>query len=568
MLSIFKRRFSTWDTSDGPTCRCRKRFKILFIFYFFTLTVLPLVSLILIKYNDFNGSTIGIIARAFFIFAYLESIVTICIIATISHKRNDKHTSISNRKASLVLPSYEYINRLKQEQANVLIAAFVTVLGVADSVFNVTELVNYLIKIINQTYKSSIDYSYIVVSCFECAFRTIFYIFLLVFVVYQKEFKHVLSCISLKCFVSNLSVFCFYQWIFVIFDEIKNGGSGDIQNLCDTDNMTTINSTKLYPINNIQQFLYPLSIEFRITLFVELLFFVLNAKKTSCLLEDSNVKFLLKKIRNAIFCILNTSCECVNRFFKMMFCFKIPFTEQSQIIKKHTVGEYFFIFGLIMISILMVTISFVVILFQTSNIKKNTSLVNLSYEICGLVITVILLIYALFLFIIIRKRSKLDLDHPVGFNDNIEQKIDFFFLVAAYICNSLFLILSFGGLIKSFAENKKESSRDSFSKIFQLIITFLKLIESPSQLFIIWIIQCKILLLSGYIQILALLNFSLWIFNTFTITLMINDNNLQSVYGDKEWEYMVTTLGPIYLFYRFHTCILLIKIKNKKYSRS
>ena len=102
-------------------------------------------------------------------------------------------------------------------------------------------------------------------------------------------------------------------------------------------------------------------------------------------------------------------------------------------------------------------------------------------------------------------------------------------------------------------------------KIIQMLISFLKIIESPCQLFIIWICQSKISLFSGYVQILTLLNFSMWLFNTFTITMTINNTILRNVYGDNIWEMIITILGPIYIFYRFHTCLILIKIKNRKY---
>ena len=377
------------------------------------------------------------------------------------------------------------------------------------------------------------------------------------FVVYQKEFKSVLECISVKVFISNMSIFCFYQWIFVMFDEIKNGHSNHAESFCEK------NGTKFNTINEMQQFLYPLSSEFRMTLFIELFFIALSAKKTTCLLETSYMRKGLNILKKTIFFILDKSFKYFNNCFKHIFCFKIPFTEKSEIIKKHAIFEYFFIFGLIMMSILMVSIALVVILFQNVNIDNNTQLVFLMSELCGLVIISILCIYIVFLFFILHKRSKLQIDHQVGFTDDIEQKVDFFFLIASYFCQLIFFNISFGGLIKSIVDKNDQSLNNL--KIIQMLSSFLKIIESPCQLFIIWICQSKISLLSGYVQILTLLNFSMWLFNTFTITMTINNTILRNVYGDNIWEMIITILGPIYIFYRFHTCLILIKIKNRKY---
>jgi hypothetical protein len=354
-----------------------------------------------------------------------------------------------------------------------------------------------------------------------------------------------------------MSIFCFYQWIFVIFDEIKTG------HLSHPENFGKNNETKFHKINEMQQFLYPLSSEFRMTLFIELFFIAFNAKKTTCLIENSYMRVGLKIFKKAIFFILDKTFKYFNNFFKRIFCFKIPFTEKSQIIKKHTIFEYFFIFGLIMMSVLMVSIAIVVILFQNVNIENNTQLVLLISELCGLVIISILCIYIVFLFFIFHKRSKLQIDHQVGFTEEIEQKVDFFFLIVSNLCHFVFFNIAFGGLIKSIVDKNDQSLNNL--KIIQILSSFFKIIESPCQLFIIWICQSKISLLSGYIQILTLLNFSLWLFNTFTITMTINNKILRNVYGERIWEIIITILGPIYIFYRFHTCLILIKIKNKKY---
>jgi hypothetical protein len=130
MLNLFKQRNSSLATSSVVSlpCKCRKSFIVIFIFNFLILCVLPLISLILIKSSDFNGSIASIIGRLFFIIAYLTCIVTMCIVLNISQKRNDKYTS-RERTESIVLPILDYINRLKVEQSNILIASFISILG-------------------------------------------------------------------------------------------------------------------------------------------------------------------------------------------------------------------------------------------------------------------------------------------------------------------------------------------------------------------------------------------------------------------------------------------------------
>ena len=140
-----------------------------------------------------------------------------------------------------------------------------------------------------------------------------------------------------------------------------------------------------------------------------------------------------------------------------------------------------------------------------------------------------------------------------------------FYLFCLFDAFVLFYLISFGGVLRSIISNNNDHV-PTYLKIIAIVSSFLKFLETPFQLFIMWIFQCRISLISGYIQILALLNFSLWVFITFTITMTINDSVLNSIFGVFVWQTLVTVLGPLNVFYRFHVCIVLIKIESGKYS--
>jgi hypothetical protein len=553
MLRIFKRRSSSWDNSIEIYCSCRKRFTALLAFYITILCIFPLISVTLIKSSNFHGTLASIIGRIFFLTTYIVSLVTICIVIANSMKKNGIYTL---RNESSTLCTSGYITRLKVEQANVLIAAFTTILGLGNSVFNLAELANHIISIINNEYKSNIELTYLIVSCLESGLRSIFYLFLLIFVIYQKEFKNVLGCITAKCFIGCLAVFCLYQWIFIIFNELHHEKPGQ------QDKCLNNSDQKLQPLDVVQQFLFPLGIEFRLTLFIELFCMALHANKTTCL-ADGYAKTGLKKFKSFIFCILNSFCTFFNRFFSYIFWFKIPVTQDPQLQRKHSIVEYFFIFFLIILSLLMASIVFVVILFQDVNMETNTELVNFIRSLCELIIMSIVLSYVVFLFFILHKRSKLQIIQPSSDNNDIEQKVDFFFLFLSNVCQIVFCIFSIAATIKSLTIYE---GRYAFVKYIELFRLIFPIIQSPCQLFIVWICEYKITLDNGYIQILALLNFSLWLFSTFNIVMNINNPVMISIYGSIVWEAMVTTLGPLQIFYRFHSCIILIKIKAGKYA--
>ncbi|CAF1138230.1 unnamed protein product [Didymodactylos carnosus] len=76
----------------------------------------------------------------------------------------------------------------------------------------------------------------------------------------------------------------------------------------------------------------------------------------------------------------------------------------------------------------------------------------------------------------------------------------------------------------------------------------------------------KPILHTDYINIWITLSFGIWLFDTFSAK-EYETNEIQiRFYGESTWKVIGSILIPLAIFFRFHSCIMFLKIKSNKYN--
>ena len=236
---------------------------------------------------------------------------------------------------------------------------------------------------------------------------------------------------------------------------------------------------------------------------------------------------------------------------------------------------------LIVISINLVSISILVVFFHDSKQSDNEELVGIVREMSAFVLYSVLLSFSIsILFILYKRRSNKQISYlnDGGGDDdgdgrgagvvhkksqNVEKQIDYVFLVLSNLCVFIYHTLTLIGYSNSFS--KKFKYFPEWLKPLEIIFSIVPFIESTIQLFILWSCEHKVKLDKQYIQILALTNFSVYVFETFSAVNKGAYEMQKSFYSQNAWEILGLVFLPLAIFYRFHSCIILIKIKSHKY---
>lgn len=205
----------------------------------------------------------------------------------------------------------------------------------------------------------------------------------------------------------------------------------------------------------------------------------------------------------------------------------------------------------------------VVILFFENNDLSDGLVIKVS-EVAELIFHAVALIYSIILVFIIRKNSQFNyqINQDQQFI-NIEKQIDFIFLVVSNLFLLVYCLLLAIGSILSLSNDKTIANELKYLKLIDATLPFL---QSILQVLIIWTISTRITLFKGFIQIFTLLNFALWLFDTFSATKHELSQIQSAVYGHGGWEIIGSIFIPLSIFYRFHSCVLLVKINSNKYS--
>ena len=245
------------------------------VFKYFLITssiiiiTLPIISIVIIKKDDFRYDSVCVlIGNILLIITYIITLISIGIIAA----KNYKLKKNENKSYNFLVPYDSYLLQLRSQRATLIINTILMILGIGEAVFNLTNLADAMLTLINDECLP-LKYSILVSSIFENGFKCIYHLSLLVFIMHHHKYENMLKCLIIRIFLYSLSFSCLFQWIFIIFQEIYYESSNKSHDTTDGHNITSSNSTsslKLQSFIKVKQFLFPLGIEFRISMFIEL----------------------------------------------------------------------------------------------------------------------------------------------------------------------------------------------------------------------------------------------------------------------------------------------------------
>jgi hypothetical protein len=457
------------------------------------------------------------------------------------------------------------VNATLVRESNLAIYAFITILGIGDAIFNLTRSIDQFFAIL------SIDYEnkrlYLILSFIENFLKLLYQLFLLFFIIYHKDFINMLHSRSwLKWFVGYLSTLCLIQWIFIILQEIFNERDLD-------DSKTTsyrLISINLTSFKNYESFLYPLGIEFRICCFIELLFLFLSSFVWVC----------------GRYCISNTPRNSHEDSQIVSLCESKILNTMLRQSNRHN-NKHSEIFLLLALSIFLFSFSIIVVLFQYNNKVTNNEIVTVSHAICLLTVMLFMLIVFMFpiscvknesdesdetiikkfQFIMQSNASKSMKRQMMCFNKcEIMKKIDFIFLYISF----LFLIVhcSFticGDIIVISEKNENYRERQIDLNVFTIVTSLLTSFQAIMQVKKMSSFKNKGNLNKKLMNIAILMNLTVWMLETFSD----KDFNKRHIkiksFGVDAFENFSPIFLPLAKFFRFHSCIILIKIKYEKY---
>ncbi len=231
-------------------------------------------------------------------------------------------------------------------------------------------------------------------------------------------------------------------------------------------------------------------------------------------------------------------------------------------------------------SILVLSVSILIIYYNNKYLKDNEILILEIIEYFEIAYSCASIIYCFVLFLYI-----FHLHHHNEPDQNATPKEDhrkeYFIDLLVLVLSNIILIIFCGFTL--YAANKSLNSNtsnilkskagtttlnvDKNKKLLELTIaaSVLILIESIMQTaFIIYYtylsnkINKKIS--NGFINILIYINFTIWLFDTFTAKKDETNEIYIYAYGFDLWDLVGIVFIPLTIFYRFHSCILLIKI--------
>ena len=147
-----------------------------------------------------------------------------------------------------------------------------------------------------------------------------------------------------------------------------------------------------------------------------------------------------------------------------------------------------------------------------------------------------------------------------------EKRFDFAFLL---ISQTSLIIYSSLIAIGSIISLSKEPAFQTYNDL----ITWLTFVTSVSSIFqsilqtiCIKFLYKKLHMHKAYVKVLILLNFSIWLFDTFSSIKHDASRIQRNVYGESIWEILCIILIPLSIFYRIHSSIILIKLNARVYN--
>ena len=498
------------------------------------LLVLPLVSLIMIKLV-LNGSSttayteLALWSDILLIITYIVSVIGLCVML---HRNEDENRLVRDESHT----KYSSIS-----------VALLFILGCGDSLFNLTRTIDQFLLTYNAN--STNCFHYILISAIENFLKSFYQLCLLIFIIEQIIGKVKLSSRLGKSFLVSLACSIFCQWLLLLFQEID-------QDERKNDTCTSNSSNTLYSFEKIEPFLYPLGLEFRVSIVIHLLVL-------------SHVKFT-EVLR---------SLKCLKRFcYGHKFSWKCSTDriQYGQCCRKF--WNFVCIIMIPAIGILMVSGSMVFIFFQEANVNNDNhhqatlmsniinEKINLYSEIGELILVGIICLLSIYSILwILCKKQCCSCKQSDESKQHIEYEfwIDFIVLVISFLFLAAYCILACRGAILT-PDTSETIVTDT--KRLTIAVSLLSILQTALQVFVIlWYGLTGKSLPPTVNKLWIIFNFALWLFDTFSAKDYVT-NEIQIAYYTKErWEYLNAILVPMTIFFRFHSCIMFTNIKDRIY---
>ena len=526
-----------------------------------------LASFICISIYRFEIKNFAFLSSIFVLMTYF---LTVCFITSIKNdKKRNESSSTLQHQSSTSSPAND--NKPDLIKSQIILTTIIIIIGFSDTLYNLTEFLNTLFLIINKQFDFvTCGYASIATVIIERFIKIFYQLFILLFIIQYENYYMALSkkVVYLKIFIFYLLLSFLIQWCYIILQQVYED---DMSCLTNSTLNTTITSFETY-----EPILFPLAIEFRIFCFIEIV----------------NLYFCIEKINGVT--EVTTLDQDVG---ESQSDDEIVIVErrQQQDSSQATPNDFYSIPIMFGIFLMSCTIGF--IFFQNDNFdgKSNNSLILVTNEFFEVIILFVGIILLIFLLknVLRMKNSRVSLKNSImlvlwpfhksrfqkniGFckqfsvwkrNDfaTIEAKIDLFILNVS----CLTLVVYSGLSISSLTEfiNGSLSSTDTIKqtgKILGIVTLCILLIDVILQTLLIGFMlhnqnQAR-LKLKKLIQFLVLLNFILWLIDTFSAK-----KYFSNAYETSMWKIMGPMLIPVSLFYRIQSCVVLIKIFFDKYS--
>jgi hypothetical protein len=503
---------------------------ILPFFIFFTFA--DAISVVIIAKSQFQHTNLTFICDLILITSYTISLYFLLYLIFNRKQQQKQQQQQSTIKQQLTA----LLTSTSLRESNLAIYTFMTILGVGDAIFNLTRSIDQFFAILSVDYKGEKLFLW---SSFIENFLKLFYqLFLLLFIIYHKDYENLFRSRSwLKWFIGYLSVLCLIQWILIILQEIfQERGFYHLQ-------VTTYHlaNTNLTSFHNYEPFLYPLGIEFRICCFIELLYL-----------------------------FLSSFCWVYNKYYLTNFSPNPQILPKVQHEGKNHRAKNSIFFILMVLSILLFSMSILIMLFQYNNLETNSEFVILLHEIVELTVVVFMLV----IFFVPRPsgREFMRFTQRLGnvgtqmehYNKcEIMRKIDFLFLYISFVFLMIYYLLTIVGDVILFLRESKNVSADV--NILTFFTSVLTILQAGIQLKQMCKFGTKYNMNKKFMNIAILMNLTVWLLDTFSDKKLAKSLVQINSYGLKTFDQFSPVLMPLAIFFRFHSCIVLVKIKFEKY---
>lgn len=425
-----------------------------------------------------------------------------------------------------------------QEKYSPISIVFIFILGFGDSLCNLTRTIDQILLALNANSDCS---HYVWTSVAENLLKSVYQLCLLMFIIDRIIKKAKPSSQLHKIFILGLSGSSVCQWLLLLFQEIDHDHRDNDVCISNTSGSETL-------FKAIEPFIYPLGLEFRASIVIELL--ILS-------------HFGCKEIKELFCCCCKEQCgcpkiSCPTMTYRKIFC--------------HTMkqcGKSFLFIAVPALGILVVSAALVFVFFQESNISNNAhgftlmrnitnEQITFGSEVCEGILALIISILTAW--------SMLELwccqNSPNRKKIHKEFWIDFVVLCLVWIWLLAYCCYTWHGA----AHYKNTDGLQKHIKGLTIAASAIPIFQTLSQAIVIILVAKTSKCLSNVtIYLWIIFSFAIWLFDTFSAKEFAT-NNIQTVcYGHEKWEEINAILVPMAIFFRFHTCIIFANIKDEVY---